>query len=147
MPRYWPVVARLSTGRDTGALSRENLETLRRAMASGPASLLDILDEEVEWDYVGAFPEAVTYRGPQEVGEFLRQWVGGFDDFGFEAQEAIDHGDSVVVCLHQWGRGKEAGAQVESRTWQVFTFRRGKVIHCRGHASRAEALDAAGLRE
>jgi ketosteroid isomerase-like protein len=129
-------------------MSHDNVAILRRALPeSAPAdveALFAILDENVEWDYVGAFPEAVTYHGPDEVREFLREWAGGFDDFGFEGEEAIDAGDSVVVALHQWGQGKETGAQVESRTWQVFTFRDGKIIHCRGYGSRAEALEAAG---
>ena len=126
-------------------MSPADLENLRAALSSGPPALLALLDDEVEWDYVGAFPEAVTYHGPREVGEFLRQWAGGFEDFGFEADETIDAGDSVVVCLHQWGRGKETGAQVESRTWQVFNFRDGKVIRCRGYATKAEALASVGL--
>jgi ketosteroid isomerase-like protein len=129
-------------------MAQQNIETLQRALASAnPSALLAILDENVEWDYVGAFPEAVTYHGPEEVGEFLRTWSAGFDDFGFEADETIDAGDSVAVCLHQWGRGKETGAHVESRTWQVFTFRGGKVTRCRGYSTKAEALRAAGLPE
>ena len=104
-----------------------------------------MLDENVEWDYVGAFPEVVTYHGPDAVREFLGQWSGSFDDFGFEAEDAVEAGDSVVFCLYQWGRGKETGAQVESRTWQVMTFRGGKVVHCRGYDTKAEALQAAGL--
>jgi len=127
------------------AMFEEDLDTLRGALASGPDALLAILDEDVRWDYVGAFPEAVTYRGPTAVARFLREWSGGFDDFGFAAEEFIDVGDSIVVHLHQWGRGKETGAQVESRTWQVFTFRDGKVIQCRGYATKAEAFSAAGL--
>jgi ketosteroid isomerase-like protein len=130
-------------------MSGKNVEILRTALPqSAPAeveALFSILDENVEWDYVGAFPEQVTYHGPAQVREFLGQWAAGFDDFGFEAEEAIDAGDSVVVQLHQWGRGRETGAQVESRTWQVFTFRDGKVVHCRGYATKVEALEAAGL--
>ena len=96
-------------------MSQENVDTLERALASAnPGALLAILDESVEWDYVGAFPEAVTYHGPAEVGEFLRGWASGFDEFGFEADETIDAGDCVAVSLHQWGRGKETGARVES---------------------------------
>jgi ketosteroid isomerase-like protein len=124
-------------------MSQENIEALRRALASDPGALLAILDDDVEWDYVGAFPEAVTYHGPAEVGRFLSEWAAGFDDFGFEAEEMVDAGDSVVVHLHQWGRIKGTGALVESRTWQAFTFRDGKVIHCRGYATEAEALAAA----
>jgi ketosteroid isomerase-like protein len=128
-------------------MPRGDLENLRRALASDPPALLALLDDDVRWDYVGAFPEAVTYHGPQEVGDFLREWAGGFDDFGFEAEETIEAGDStIVVGLHQWGRGKETGARVESRTWQVFSFRDGKIVSCRGYQTRAEALTAASGR-
>ena len=128
-------------------MSQENVEKARTALASGPAGVLGILHDEVEWDYVGAFPEAVTYRGPEQVAEFLRGWAAGFDDFGFEAEEIIDAGEAVLVLLHQWGRGKDTGAQVESRTWQAFTFREGKVVHCHGYDTRAEALEAVGSSE
>ena len=130
-------------------MSRENVEILRALPESAAdiGVLLELLDEKVVWDYVGAFPEAVTYHGPGEVREFLREWTNAFDDFGVEGEEAIDAGDSVVLCLHQWGRGKETGAEVESRTWQLFTFRSGKIVHCRGYQSKAEALDAAGSSE
>jgi ketosteroid isomerase-like protein len=128
-------------------MTQENVETLKTALASGPGALLAALHEEVEWDYVGAFPEAVTYHGPEQVAEFLQGWASGFNDFGFEADQVIDAGDSVLVLLHQWGRGKGTGAMVESRTWQVFDFLEGKVVHCRGYATTAEALEAVGLSE
>ena len=128
-------------------MSRENVETVRTAIASGPAGLLAVLDEQVEWDYVGAFPEMVTYHGPGQVAAFFSEWASGFDDFGFEVDETVDAGDSVLVLLHQWGRGKDTGAPVESRTWQVFTLRAGKIVHCRGYATKAEALEAAGQSE
>ena len=133
-------------------MSQETLDILRKALpergAGDMEALLAILDENVEWDYVGAFPEGLTtYHGPSEVRIFLEQWAEAFDDFGFEAEEAIDAGGSIVVRLRQWGRGKETGAQVENRSWQMFTFREGKVVHCRGYATKAEALEAAGLSE
>src|SRR5215217_3646551 len=124
-------------------MSRDDLENLRSALSSDASALLALLDDDVEWDYVGAFPEAVTYHGPREVGEFLSQWAAGFEDFGLEADGLIDAGDSVVVCLHQWGRGTQTGAQAESRTWQVFNFRGGKIIRCRGYATKEEASAAA----
>ena len=37
-------------------MSQQNVETVRTAIASGPPALLAVLDKEVKWDYVGAFP-------------------------------------------------------------------------------------------
>src|SRR5262249_33258265 len=129
-----------------GGSAPGNLESFRAAFPeSGPpdiGALFAMLDPGVEWDYVGAFPEAVTYHGPGEVQAFLEEWAGSFDDFGFEAEEAGEVGDAVVFCLHQWGRGKDTGARVESRTWQVMTFRDAKVVHCRGFETKDAALDS-----
>jgi hypothetical protein len=56
-------------------MSEENIEILRRAMPEStpgnPEDLFPILDENVEWDYVGAFPEIRTAHGPARVREFL----------------------------------------------------------------------------
>jgi ketosteroid isomerase-like protein len=132
-------------------MSQENVETLRRAMPdsapANPEALFSILDENVEWDYVGAFPEIQTAHGPAEVREFLRGWSAAFDDFGFQAEEMVDAGDAVVVHVRQWGRGKDTGAEVENHAWQSFTFRDGKVVHCRGYETKGEALEAAELSE
>jgi ketosteroid isomerase-like protein len=127
-------------------MSEGNAESLRRALAAGdPEALFALLAPDVEWDYVGAFPESATYYGPDAVRRFFGQWSGAFEDFGFEAEEVVEGEDHVLVLLRQWGRGKETGAQVENRTWQVFTFRDGKIVHCRGYPDKAEALAAAGL--
>ena len=126
-------------------MPESNVEKVRRGLSSGPESLLALLADDVEWDYVGAFPESATYYGPEAVRRFFAQWMGAFDDFGFEAEEFVDGGDHVLVLMRQWGRGKATGAQVENRTWQVFTFRAGRIVHCRGYSEKAEALRAAGL--
>jgi ketosteroid isomerase-like protein len=101
--------------RDTArAVSQANVENVSRALASpDPEALFALLAEDVEWDYVGAFPESATYHGPDAVRGFFGQWAGAFDDFGFAAEEVID----------------------------------GKIVHCRGYPTKAEAFGAAGLDE
>ena len=111
-----------------------------------PAALFEMLDDDVRWE-LGPLniPDVVaTYCGPAGVGEFFRRWVGPFDEWGYEVGDLIDAGDSVVVHIQQWGRGKGSGAPVESRFWQVWTIRRGKVVRATHHADKAEALEAVG---
>lgn len=122
------------------------IEQALAAAPEDPEPLFALLDEQVEWDYVGAFPESATYRGPDAVRAFFGEWAGAFDDFAVEAEEVTGAGDHVVVRMRQSGRGKETGAAVENRVWQVFTFRGGKIVHCRGYSTEAEAFEAAGLR-
>jgi ketosteroid isomerase-like protein len=132
-------------------MSRENVEMIERMLREAPhnpAALWDILDDDVRWDASALdVPDAgATYHGPDGVREFFRRWIGAFDEWGYEVPEVIDAGDSVVVHIHQWGRGKGSGVAVEGRFWQVWTIRNGRVIHSSHHSSKGEALEAAGLR-
>ena len=77
---------------------------------------------------------------------FLAAWLEPWDDYEFEVEELHDAGDKVVAVLRESGRSK-AGVPVEQAFSQVLTFRDGKQIRAVTYASRAEALEAAGLRE
>jgi ketosteroid isomerase-like protein len=132
-------------------MSQENVEIVERALNAAqedPEAFFSIFDQNVEWDMSGAgLPDAKTYHGPEGVREFFRGWIGPFDDFDYEAEEVIDAGDSVIVLLHQWGRGKGSGVLVESRFWQVWTLRDGKVVRFKNFPERGQALEAPGLSE
>jgi ketosteroid isomerase-like protein len=132
-------------------MSQENVSTVLEALEvarDDPEAFFAIFDQGVEWDMSGAgLPDTQTYYGPEGVREFFRRWIGPFDDFGYTAEEVIDAGDSVIVLLHQWGRGKGSRVAVDSRFWQVWTLRRGKVVRYQNFPERSDALEAAGLRE
>ena len=132
-------------------MSQENVEIVRRVhdqTQDDPEAFYDLLDDEVEWHESGTMrPEGGIYRGPEGVREYFRTWVGAFDSWGWEVEEYLDAGESVVMRLHQWGRGRGSGAAVEQRFWQVLTLRNGKIIRRSDHLEKAEALEAAGLSE
>jgi ketosteroid isomerase-like protein len=132
-------------------MSQENVKILMRAVDQAPDNpepFFALLDENVEWDMtVGPFPVQKKVYGPAAVREFFRTWAGTFDDWGFEAEEVIDAGPSVFVCLRQWGRGRGSGVPVDNRFFQVWTFQNRKVIRYQGFRSKDEALEAAGLEE
>ena len=62
-----------------------------------------------------------------------------------ETLDAI--GQSVVVTVHEHGKGRESGVPVERPHFQVWTFRRGKLVRWEAFASEAAALEAAGLQK
>jgi len=132
-------------------MAQENVEIVTRAFEvaqEDPEAFFSIFDQNVEWDMSGAgLPDAKTSYGPEGVREFFRHWIGPFDDWAYEAEEVIDAGESVIVLLHQWGRGKGSGVVVESRFWQVWTLRGGKVVHFESFPDKGRALEAAGLQE
>jgi ketosteroid isomerase-like protein len=53
----------------------------------------------------------------------------------------------VFVAARFHARGRASGIEVETRLSEVYTVRGGKVLRIDEYAHRAEALEAAGLRE
>jgi hypothetical protein len=77
----------------------------------------------------------------------LTAWVESFEELTVEATEIIDAGDKVVVAMLQRGRPRESQTVVEGRWWQAVTLRGGEVARIESFPERAQALEAAGLRE
>ncbi len=58
----------------------------------------------------------------------------------------IDAGDKVLALVRVSGRGKASGVEVETHTWNVWTFRDGKPVEMTYFGDdRAAAFEAAGL--
>jgi ketosteroid isomerase-like protein len=53
----------------------------------------------------------------------------------------------VIAVVHLWGRGKQSRVAVEQRRSHLWTRRDGKLRRRRIYAAKADALEAAGLRE
>ena len=129
-------------------MSEENVEMARRGTQSAEG-FWALLDEYVVWDLRG-FPVPDlrrVYAGRDAVIEASRHYWGTWTDYHVETEELIDGGSSVVVVLHERGRGKGSGAPVERRWAQVWTFSRGQIIWWAMFPDRASALEAAGLSE
>ena len=129
-------------------MSRENVQSVERAIGS-VETFWALLDDYVVWD-LREFPvtdlEGV-YVGRDAVVGASRQWWGAWTDYQLEAEEIIDAGSSVVVSVHERGRGKGSGVPYERRFAQVWTFHRGKVIRWELFPDETAAREAAGLRE
>ena len=88
-----------------------------------------------------------TYEGIPGLQKWLARFWGSFVDFRTEIEECFPVEDEVVFEAHHYGRGKASGIEVEMRNWQVCTVRDGKVVRYRVFPAKAEALEAAGLRD
>jgi ketosteroid isomerase-like protein len=93
-------------------------------------------------------PDAVTYLGPEAIAAYTRDnLLKTWTDFTMKAEEIVAAGESVLVGVHQHGVGRASGVPTEMRFFTLWTFRGGKVIRIESFPERAEALEAAGLRE
>jgi ketosteroid isomerase-like protein len=130
-------------------MSEQNVDALRAAFeryAHGDFSPIGALSDDFELVVSPEAPDAGTYRG-EGARRWLRAWVASFEEMTIEATEILDSGDKVLLGMTQRGRLPGSAASVEGRWWQVSTFREGEIVRAEMFRERAQALEAAGLRE
>ena len=94
----------------------------------------------------GSLDDRGPIRGRLAFRAYVQDWIDTFDDFRIEPVELIDAGgDTVVGVLRFGGRAKLSGVETDSTFGVVFSLRDGKIARGREYATRAEALEAAGL--
>ncbi len=131
-------------------LVRRMFAAAARALSGEPLEdLYRLLDPEVEWIPINAALEGSRYRGHEGV----RRWIDDMnrDWNAFEAlpQEFVDLGDERLLALGTWrARGRTSGVQLDSQpaAWLI-QLRNRKTVRMETFTDRAEALEAAGLRE
>jgi hypothetical protein len=66
----------------------------------------------------------------------------------WDPEEIIDVDDFRVIAVnHVWMRGRESGVEVDAVGAQLWTISEGKSRRLKLYQSKAEALEAVGLRE
>ena len=134
------------------AMSNEDVERLRRGYAHF-IETGDFREEFFHPDFVWdmstfrGWPERQTYPGLEGAREFMDDWRGAWEDWELEVEEFLAGSDAVVVLVHQRGRSRATGLPTDMDFAMLWTFRNGKQHRMRMYASRAEALEAAGLRD
>ena len=89
-----------------------------------------------------------TDSGCRSFWDFYDEVTAAWDEGPTELGEVIDCGaDKVVANTRRETRGKASGAGLQFSYWVVATFRDGRAIRVEWFADRAQALEAAGLRE
>jgi uncharacterized protein len=133
-------------------MSQENVEIVRRlfdARNQGDVeAMLACLTPEIEFDYSASRgPWAGMFRGHQAVRRGWETLAETFDHVRWEADEFIDAGDTVVVPARFFYRGRASGVEGVARGAQVYWLEDGKIARFLQCQDRAQALEAAGLRE
>ena len=134
-------------------MSQENIEVVRRGIAAwssgdDEAALQDI-DPEIVWQLPGIFPGFESeYRGHAGVRRFWKAFREPWESIAIEPQEVteLDQG-RVLVRFRFHGTGRGSGVKTTLDFALLSTMRNAKVARFQFFADRAEALEAAGLRE
>jgi ketosteroid isomerase-like protein len=136
-------------------MSRENVETVQRAVEAWNADDLDAflaeLDADVEWQPAiepGLEGKATTYRGHDGARKIWRQDRGeAWERLTNRPHEFRDLGESVLVLGRLDLTARTTGIEFSQEVGEVFDLQGGKIVRVRDFLTHAEALDAVGLRE
>jgi ketosteroid isomerase-like protein len=132
-------------------MSEENVEIVRRGLEAldrrDLTAWLAVIDEDVEVVPTRDWPEPGV-RGAEAAFDWYLQAFDTLQPFRATDTEFIDAGaDKVLLQYRTDVRGRGSGAKVEFRRWCVVTMRKGRLLRAEWFSDRAEALEAAGLRE
>jgi ketosteroid isomerase-like protein len=103
------------------------------------------LDSDVELAEWPTGPGAQIYHGHDGVQQALDSWFESWEWMRVEILEVLETDDRVLVTAHQRAVGKSSAIEVEIRSFNVYTFRDGKVIRIELFTEREPAFEAAGL--
>jgi ketosteroid isomerase-like protein len=129
-----------------------NIEVVRRGyehFAAHGDVLVEIAGPDFVWDmsHFGGWPEQQTYEGVEGTRAFLQAWSDTWDDWRLEVASMHEAGDKVVAIVHQSGRSKTTGLQVEMKFAQVWTVRDGVETRMDMYQDLSAAMRDAGIVE
>jgi hypothetical protein len=103
---------------------------------------------ELHWHDQRTFPDQPQHLRRAEVIRWSEDVRETMDEFALEPLEFIEApGDRVLILIRQSGRGRESSVPIVTHFFALYTIRDGKVRKGEIFRHRAEALEAAGLRE
>ena len=130
-------------------MSQENVELVRRAIEyfgeTGQVAV-ECYDPEIEFTTRSDGPGQTTYHGVDGLRRSVEDFREAWASTTFEAEEFIPKNDAVVVPLLFHLRA-QSGVELDVEEAWVYWVRNGKIWRMEQHASKQEALEAAGLRE
>jgi ketosteroid isomerase-like protein len=134
-------------------MSRENVEQVRRVIEAWNRGDVDGALESAADDLVVDWsnsigPDQGIYRGKEQARGLWASLVEAVDTIRWEPEEIIEvNEERLIVVIHAWMRGRGSGAEVDAVSAALWTIRDGKGRSVKLYQSKAEALEAAGLRE
>jgi uncharacterized protein len=133
-------------------MSEENIEVVRamyERRGRGDMDVREFVHPEIEFARIGSdLPGAEgEWRGLDAMKAASIEYLNVWDDYRFEVERLVDLGDRVLVLETQTARGKLSGATISQKVGTLLTLRDGLIVRWEYYWERAEALEAAGIKE
>ena len=131
--------------------SQENIEIVQAVIDAGNRRDREELERlyspeaELDWSRSRG-PLRGVYRGREEIRTFSKEFYSAFEDVRTVAYDFTAMGSDVVVSNTAHIKGRD-GIEVVARSFFVYTVENGQITRLRMFQDRAEALEAAGLRD
>jgi ketosteroid isomerase-like protein len=130
-------------------MSQENVEVVRRAIRhlnETEEPDWDLYDTDLVWTTRPDGPAHFTYRGLDGLRRGSRSMRQVWAELHGEILEVVDWGEVVVSVIRWHLRGRSGVGLDEVEGW-VTCIRDGKITRIEQYGSKAEPLEAGGLRE
>jgi ketosteroid isomerase-like protein len=132
-------------------MSQENVEIVRQIYEQLNRGDVEGVVELCDDDFLMDMSERVfnpdTYRGHDGIRRFYGGVTDAWKSYVWTVEETRVAGDTVVAMLHCEGQSREGGPGVDWRVAWLWKLRQGRSVFARFYRDRADALEAAGLRE
>ena len=133
-------------------MSEENLELVRRLFEAWNrgdfGDLAEFFDPEVEFN-PGLLPpgEETRYIGRDGVNAWIRNLNDAWVVVTAEPEERTEVGSDRILTIDRWHFQGRDSIEIEEELPTLLAFRNGLIVRVDGFTDKAEALEAAGLRE
>ncbi len=124
-----------------------NLQTvheLYRAIRTGDyQAFLSLCAPDLQWIQNPGFPGGAIWYGAQAVVDgVFRSFDASWDNWGFDIEQHLDAGESIIVIGRYHGRHRKSGKSFEASTAHVYDFANGKIARFRQFADTKTIWDA-----
>jgi ketosteroid isomerase-like protein len=124
-------------------VAQANVEVVRQFLLLDVDEALEYADPDIVWNPA----EELASHGHDAVRASFVRWKSEWDDYEVHPEEFEPVGDRVLATVYLRGRGRASGIEVDTRFYDVYTVRDGKIVRMDQFTRRSEALEAAGLPE
>jgi ketosteroid isomerase-like protein len=128
-------------------VSEENVEVVREVWDAYARGDLDRIMEFSDPHVVMITVEDGAQYGFDAVRRNYERWQEAWSDAETTVEQVTAAGDRVFVTACFRGRGRASGIEIETRLYEVYTMRDGRILRVDEFHEREDALEAAGLRE
>jgi ketosteroid isomerase-like protein len=134
-------------------MAQENVEIVRRIIGAISRGDIDAAfecasqDFEADWSNSRGLLSGV-HRGRDQARDSFESFLEPWASLRWEPEELIELEDDRVLTVSAFRmRGHGSGVEVNARGASIWTIRDGEAAAVKLYQSKAEALEAAGLRE